>query len=183
MRDLKEEYYFKTVPEIEAQNTYIDWKVYNCFLNAVLTYSALDARGAKFLAKWDLFPSAFNLLTILSRTQGEGMHLSKISELLAVSRANVTGLVDVLARKGLVNREASTADRRVRLAKLTDKGSALIQEILPKYYEFNAGLCRDLPDDDVEVMIRTLKRLRTSICADGECADSYSAEEKEVVQA
>lgn len=170
MRDPKEEYYFETVPKLEANNPTIDWDVYNTLLNIVLTYSALEARVARFLAKWDLFPSAFNLLAILSREQTQGIHLSRISELLAVSRANVTGLVDVLTRKGLVNRVASASDRRIRLATLTDQGRALIQEILPQYYSFNAKLCADLPPADLQNMLNTLTRFRATIEEADECS-------------
>lgn len=167
MADLKEDYYFKVVPEHErAKGSEIDWKAYNAQISVVLTYSALEARLSRFLAQWDLFPSAFNLLTILARTGGEGMHLSRISELLAVSRANVTGLVDVLTRKNLVQRVPSDTDRRVRVARLTGAGSKLIQEILGEYYQFNRGLCGDLTEQEIEDLIRGLGQLRASICAD-----------------
>ncbi len=172
MTDLKEDYYFGFVPRHEAGNPSIDWKVYHSILNVVLTYSAVEARLARFLAEWDLFPSAFNLLTILARTDGEGMHLSKISELLAVSRANVTGLVDVLARKGLVRRVSSSADRRVRLAMLTPEGSQLIQDILPRYYQFNAGLCNSISDQDSETMVNVLSRIREAVENEMKTAES-----------
>lgn len=161
MADLKEEYYFQFVPEHEkARGSNIDWKAYNSMLSVVLSYSALEARMSRFLSRWELFPSAFNLLAILARTDGEGMHLSRISELLAVSRANVTGLVDVLARKNLVQRVPSQTDRRVRLAQLTPQGTQLIGEILPAYYEYNRGLCDVISDDEVESLMRTLGQLR-----------------------
>lgn len=164
MADLKEEYYFQFVPEREkARGSNIDWKAYNSMLSVVLSYSALEARMSRFLSRWELFPSAFNLLAILARTDGEGMHLSRISELLAVSRANVTGLVDVLARKNLVQRVPSETDRRVRLAQLTPEGTRLIDEILPAYYEFNRGLCDAVPDGDIETLTRTLDQLRAII--------------------
>jgi DNA-binding MarR family transcriptional regulator len=164
MADLKEDYYFKCVPEREqAAGSNIDWKAYNAIISIVLSYSTVEARLSKFLARWDLFPSAFNLLSILFRTNGQGMHLSRISELLAVSRANVTGLVDVLARKKLVQRVASEKDRRVRLARLTPEGLRLIQEILPAYYEFNRGLCDSVSDADMETLSRVLSQLRTTM--------------------
>lgn len=163
MADLKEDYYFGYVPDHERDNQAIDWKVYNSILNVVLTYSALETRLAHFLSKWDLFPSAFNLLVILARTSGQGVHLSRISELLAVSRANVTGLVDVLARKGLVERSQNPTDRRVRLALLTPKGKALVEIILPQYYRFNSGMCADIDKSDYDVMVRVLTQLRAAV--------------------
>ncbi len=163
MADIKEEYYFGFVPDYERDSQIIDWKVYNTVLNVVLTYSAVETRMANFLSKWDLFPSAFNLMVILARTDGQGMHLSRISDLLAVSRANVTGLVDVLARKGFVERSQSPTDRRVRLAVLTTKGSELIQTIMPQYYKFNAELGTDIDDDEYSVMVKGLSKLRHTI--------------------
>jgi len=163
MTDPKEDYYFNFVPQREAGNPDINWTVYRTLLNVVLTFSALDARLARFLAQWDLFPSAFNLLTMLSRSEDKGMHLSRISELLAVSRANVTGLVDVLARKGLVNRMPSETDRRVRLAVLTDKGHALIQEILPKYYQMNQALAQHMDEEETQALNKALSKIRVAI--------------------
>lgn len=160
MGNLKEEYYFSFVPEWERDNTRIDWKSYNSILNVVLTFSTIEARMARFLSEWGLFPSAFNLLVILLRTDGEGMHLSRISELLAVSRANVTGLVDVLARKGLVERVPGPTDRRVRLAVLTEKGDALIREIMEQYYGFIDGLCGDVSQEEYETLVKALKIIR-----------------------
>jgi DNA-binding MarR family transcriptional regulator len=166
MADLKEDYYFNYVPERERDSkSNIDWKVYNGLISVVLTYSSIEARLARFLAKWDLFPSAFNLLTILARSDGQGIHLSRISELLAVSRANVTGLVDVLARKQLVERLPSEKDRRVRLARLTPEGFRLIQEILPEYYAFNRGLCDSISDADMKTLFRVLRQMRAAINA------------------
>lgn len=174
MSDYKEDYYFGFVPEREKDNENIDWKAYHSTLNVVLTYSAIESRMARFLSAWDLFPSAFNLMVILARTDGQGMHLSRISELLAVSRANVTGLVDVLARKGLVQRVPSPTDRRVRLALLTDEGEKLITEILPQYYQFNSGLCKDLSQDEYTALISSLKSIREAI--ERECPNAEKVE-------
>lgn len=164
MDDLKEDYYFNYIPQWEKEKGIeVDWKTHNCVMSVVLTFSCLDANVSRFLARWELFPSAFNLLAILVRFGGEGVHLSRISELLAVSRANVTGLVDVLARKNLVERVASTKDRRVRLARLTPDGRRLIDEILPEYYELNRGMCDDLTVEEGELLVKMLRQIRSRI--------------------
>lgn len=177
MDDLKEEYYFNYIPQWEKdRGIEVDWKTHNCVMSIVLTFSCLDANVSRFLARWDLFPSAFNLLAILVRFGGEGVHLSRISELLAVSRANVTGLVDVLARKNLVERVASTKDRRVRLARLTPDGQRLIDEILPQYYELNRGMCDDLTEEEGELLVKMLRRIRSRVVDNATSAESSPAE-------
>ena len=77
----------------------------------------------------------FNVLMILSRGSEKKFKQHDISELLLVSRANVTGLVKTLVRKRLVKREADPKDRRAWLVKITEKGKDLLEAYLPRHYE------------------------------------------------
>lgn len=164
MTDIREDYYFTFLPEFEKDNKHVDWSAYHATMNIVLTFSALDSQISRFLLRWDLFPSAYNLLAILHRTDGKGMSLSRISELLAVSRANVTGLIDVLSNKGLVMRTSGKVDRRVRIALLTKKGDRLVNEITPQYYEMLKGITGCISSKQQSELFSTLTRLRHEIC-------------------
>lgn len=160
MTDIKEDYYFSFLPEFEKNNKHIDWAAYHATMNIALTFTVLENQIARFLAQWDLFPSAYNLLNILYRTEGKGLPLSRISELLAVSRANVTGLVDVLSNKGLVDRTLSKQDRRIRIACLTARGVRLVNEITPEYYRMLSGICACLTEDQQNQLFNSLTMLR-----------------------
>lgn len=46
----------------------------------------------------------------------------------SVSSVNLTGIIDKLERKGLVERQPNPEDRRTRLIKLTDKGQLTINQ-------------------------------------------------------
>jgi len=161
----REDYYFRFIPDFEKNNSYFDLKTYGVLFSTILTYSAMETRTSQFLARWDLFPSAFNLLAILYRTSNCGMPLSKLSNLLAVSRANVTGLVDCLESRKLVERTSDPNDRRVRLAVLTSEGSELIQEIMPLYYARQKGLADCLTDQEQECMVHALTKFRRTLLA------------------
>jgi MarR family transcriptional regulator, 2-MHQ and catechol-resistance regulon repressor len=78
---------------------------------------------------------------------------------MGVARPTVTGVVDTLARRGLVVREGDERDRRLCRIALTDDGERLIQTLFP---EFNAGeraLTAGLDDDERATLARLLRRV------------------------
>jgi len=56
--------------------------------------------------------------------------MSELASLLACDNSNVTGLVDRLEARGLVARQASSADRRVKHVVLTPAGRRLRTQLL-----------------------------------------------------
>lgn len=87
-----------------------------------------------FFAQWDLSPSQFNVLNLL-RGNPSGVSQIELSRDLIMHRSNVTGLVDRLETRGLVKRTADPKDRRVYRVVLTTAGNALLEKILPTYYQ------------------------------------------------
>ena len=70
-------------------------------------------------------------------------------------RSNVTGLVDRLEARGLVQRRDSTNDRRAYCVILTAAGKRLVRQILPHYHaaaetvwgELSAGRANQLVNE------------------------------------
>jgi MarR family 2-MHQ and catechol resistance regulon transcriptional repressor len=79
---------------------------------------------------------------------------------LITSRANITGLVDHLEHKGYVRRVMSTHDRRARLAKLTKRGEALIDELIPAQHARGTAFFSALTIDELRQFTALLKKLR-----------------------
>lgn len=65
----------------------------------------------------------------------------KIGDLLSVTGGNVTGLIDRLEKKGLVERERSEKDRRIIMAKITQRGDKVFKNVSG---EFEAKLLTTL---------------------------------------
>ncbi len=128
--------------------------------NLLLTNDVLTSHLMPNITKHNLSLSAFNILGILTRIEDEGLALSELSELLIVSRANITGLVDSLEQRGLVERTYPSEDRRMRLAKITSSGEALVQEILPVHYEAIKATCSGLSATERATLIELLTKLR-----------------------
>jgi len=102
------------------------------------------------------------LLLLLHAAQDEPLSLSDVGRQLVVTKANVTGLVDRLERKGLVRR-ASGTDRRVFFAQLTPQGRALVDRIHPRHQLVLESLTHDLSRKEKEQLVQTLTKLRKTV--------------------
>jgi MarR family transcriptional regulator, negative regulator of the multidrug operon emrRAB len=106
---------------------------YHALLQILRTAEALWNSSRVFFSRWDLSPSQFNVLNLLSGRSG-GVTQSELSRELITHRSNITGLVDRLEARGLVRRTEMPGDRRAFLVQLTPAGRRLLEEILPCYH-------------------------------------------------
>jgi MarR family 2-MHQ and catechol resistance regulon transcriptional repressor len=107
---------------------------YLALLQLLRTADTVWNASRVFFERWDLSPSQFNVLNLLHLNPG-GLSQTELSRQLIMHRSNVTGLVDRLEKRGLVERQDVAADRRAYRVVLTAAGARLLREILPLYYE------------------------------------------------
>src|SRR6266850_6020647 len=84
----------------------------------------LPASGAEF----DLSPAQCHVLHLIE--PGRPLPMSRLADTLSCDASNVTGLVDRLESRGLVQRQPSPQDRRVKVLQLTPTGSRLRAQLL-----------------------------------------------------
>ncbi len=136
---------------------------YRALLQLLRTAETLWNVSRLFFARWDLSPSQFNILNLLC-DRPDGCTQIELSRLLIMHRSNVTGLVDRLEARGLVQRRDSAHDRRVYRVILTAAGKKLLQQILPRYYAAAEEVWGALPARRANQLINELTR----ICANAE---------------
>jgi DNA-binding MarR family transcriptional regulator len=107
---------------------------YEALLQLLRTAETLWNSSRIFFARWDISPSQFNILNVL-RDNSDGLTQMELSRLLITHRSNVTGLVDRLEERGLIQRKDNPDDRRAYRVVLTAAGRKLINQILPEYHE------------------------------------------------
>lgn len=132
-------------------------------VNLFYTYDVVYTRASREAERAGLSTAAFNVLLILSRCGDEGCPMHEVGELLLVSRANVTGLVDCLERRELVERAVHAEDRRVRLVRLTKAGGALLEGMLPRHYGEIRGALSVISDREKSELSRLLMKLRRGV--------------------
>jgi DNA-binding MarR family transcriptional regulator len=107
-------------------------------------------------AALELSPAQCHLLHLIE--PGRPMAMGEAAERIACDASNVTGLVSRLESRGLVRREMSASDRRVRVVALTSKGARLREAFLDRMTAPPASFAR-LTGEDERALIRVLTRL------------------------
>ncbi len=173
--DRRENYYHERMRQCGPQYPGFDLASAEIAVTLLYTYDVLHQFVSRYAAEYGLSKSTINILLLLRHGPPEGMQLHDLGELLLVSRANITGLMDHLEEKGYVKRVVDTSDRRVRNARITKKGEALLDEFMPVHYCSLRALFRDLSAEEKATLTRLLRKTRASIdahaeeCADGDC--------------
>lgn len=168
--DRREAFYHECVRRAGPRYAGFDRPSVELVLNFLYTYDQLHQIVSRYMTEYGLSKSSLNILMLLRHGSDEGMQLHDLGELLLVSRANITGLIDHLEDKGYVKRLVDPQDRRARHARITQKGEALLDEFMPVHYRNLKGLLRGLSEDERETLVGLLKKVRTSMSAQSEHA-------------
>jgi len=88
---------------------------------------------------------------------GAGAPMRTVVERLGCDASNVTGIVDRLEARGLVERTACAHDRRVRMLRLTPRGAQMRARIVAKMNEPPEPIA-GLPADDLAALCAILRR-------------------------
>jgi DNA-binding MarR family transcriptional regulator len=107
-------------------------------------------------AELDLSPAQCHVLHLIE--PGQPVPMGRLAETLACDASNVTGLVDRLESRGLIRRQPSATDRRVKVLDLTPSGSRLRTLLLDRMTAPPATL-RRLSVSDQRTLVRILTQL------------------------
>jgi len=88
----------------------------------------------------------------MNRTPNKTISPSVLAEKVGVKRATMTGLLDGLERKVLVERLAHAQDRRKLGIRLTNKGRQLLDQMLPGYYDHIGKVMAKLSEKERETL-------------------------------
>ena len=133
---------------------------HEALLNIYYTAVVMKKKALDSLKPFGLTDVQLNLLMMLRHQGGtEGLSQARLSELMVVGRANVTGLVDRLERDGLVKR-TDTKDRRYNIILLTDKGQKLLDKIEPTYSKEVFRLMGSFTKQELKELTRLLEKAR-----------------------
>ena len=141
-------------------NEPIDALTFNALLSLMRGGMWLQNDIEKYLGNFGISHSRFSiLLSLLEQTDSLSVS-SGISEFLGISKPTVSKLMVKLQKEGLVICSRDSGDLRKKQLKLTDKGRALIEEIIPGYNRRIKEISRDLTVEDKRALIAITSRIR-----------------------
>lgn len=127
------------------------------------TYHILLSVMERALTEYKVTPQSMDVLVALYVKKGQECLLGELGELLMVSPANITGLVEGLVRKGLVTRKEHPEDRRKRLAEITPRGIELMEEFIPECARFFQEVFASVSSEEKQRLCELLGQLSNLI--------------------
>ncbi|MCC7340412.1 MAG: MarR family transcriptional regulator [Bryobacterales bacterium] len=164
------EFYRGAADFMDANQPEFDRVTFEAIFALISGYDAFTSHIARRLQRAGLSPAGFNILIILNQPiyREEGCRLSQLGKILLVSKANVTGVLDSLVKRGLAERIDSPLDRRVKLAKSTPAGAILVAAMLPSHFREIKRISNDLTANEKRHLRDLLLKLRQSVLEAGE---------------
>ncbi len=129
--------------------------------------TAFDRAESAGLAPHGLTVSQLNILTVLHRAE-RPLTMGELGQAVSVRPANLTGVVDGLTRRSLVERQINPYDRRSYLITPTAAGQQFLADFLPGHRQHLERLLGGLSGEERTLLADLLERLRRSVETAGE---------------
>lgn len=118
--------------------------------------------AAEELANYDLnSPHVVYLNTLYQHT--DGITAAKLGELCCKDKADVSRMISIMEKKGLVQRESSGGNRYRALLKLTDEGKAAARHVQQRAALAVELAGAGLSDSDREIFYHALDRITANL--------------------
>jgi DNA-binding MarR family transcriptional regulator len=105
--------------------------------------------------------SEYELLVMLVMNLDENkttLSVSELADLLIITPAGVTHLINPLEDRGYIKRLQDRKDRRIVLIGLTDKGTEVAEALIAEVQEQLIGLVNHLGEEDSRTLVHLMSR-------------------------
>lgn len=124
----------------------------------VRTYQAFSAYSETFVRQYQLTSAQFDVIATLGNTAG--MSMGELGEKTLITKGTLTGVIDRLTIKGLVQRSSSASDRRSTVVQLTAAGEALFAQVFPAHLADMEQRFQAFDSSELALLQVLLNRLR-----------------------
>jgi len=138
------------------------------YLSKLEWLSPILVRGLKLLTSVEALGQEFSFsqaMILQALMMQKESRMNDLARFLGLSKANASGLVDRLVKKGLIAREHGVEDRRVVLVRLTPAGMAVARGLAKVQRQGLAQMMRRIPEHDLKVFIETLEQMAMGMSA------------------
>ncbi|MCG7382658.1 MarR family transcriptional regulator [Paenibacillus sp. ACRRY] len=125
------------------------------------TYRKAAALLATRFKPYDITTEQFSVLFNIDK--GEGVNQKEVAHRVLKDQPTTARIIDLLEKKGWVERRTSEQDRRAYLLYLTAEGKALIDILVPIEREMNKELAEGIPEDQMEAFKHTLSLINRNL--------------------
>lgn len=108
-------------------------------------------------SEFNITPLQFAVLTVLY--DRETLDQVTIANQIGADRNTIADVIRRLERRSLLERPVSVADKRAKLARITDEGHAFVEAVQPKMIEAQRRLTQPLERDEYNVLMKLMRNL------------------------
>ena len=124
-------------------------------------YQAFQRASDAHIRRTGLTSAQFDIVATLGNT--DGMTFKELGSRTLITKGTLTGVVDRLAARGLVERMASPTDGRSTLVRLTERGERVFREVFEPHLAFLAPAFESLPESGRKELELRLRQLREAL--------------------
>lgn len=106
----------------------------------------------------DLTPAQFDIIATLGNTSG--MSFKALGEKTLITKGTLTGVIDRLEARRLVERVADEGDGRSTIVRLTPDGDAMFKQVFEPHMEYLRPAFEALPPDVRKSLSENLQTLK-----------------------
>jgi DNA-binding MarR family transcriptional regulator len=96
-----------------------------------------------------------------------GIDATRLSEIIFFDRSTIGDVLDRMESKGWIRREATPADRRIKLLELSPAGRGVLQEVEPGIRRVQERLLAPLTAAEARTLVRLLAKMADAAEDDG----------------
>jgi DNA-binding MarR family transcriptional regulator len=128
--------------------------------------NTLQTKATQALDTFGITSTQWSVLGALSRSQAaDGLGVGDLSDYLLVSRQNLTGVLNRLEARGLIEKVTADGDRRARKVRMTATGRSLWRDLAEPISAFYAGALEGFDAADRAAFIRYVTRIQRNMAA------------------
>ena len=126
-----------------------------------ITHRKMSQQLTQRLKPYDISPEQWSVLYQIYRA--EGLNQKEIAAKVVKDQPTTTRIIDLLHKKGWVQRVNSPQDRRAYLLHLTEAGRRLIEKTLPVERDVNHDFVKGISPDMLQQFRQTLLQIQYNI--------------------
>lgn len=131
-------------------------------LNLARTAEYIASASSVVFKAADLTATQYNVLRILRGAGSEGLSCSEISERMVTKESDITRLLDRIESRGLISRERPASNRRMVIARITDAGLKVLEELDEPVAEINRWLVGHLGEKSLKTVNQLMEKIRNA---------------------
>ncbi|MHA4868319.1 MarR family winged helix-turn-helix transcriptional regulator [Duganella sp. PWIR1] len=119
--------------------------------------------SGEYVRRSGLTHAQFDIIATLGNTPG--MSYKELGDKTLITKGTLTGVIERLEQKGLVERQRNDCDKRSFFVKLTAEGERTFCTVFPEVISQSGKVFADFSDADFAALEKTLSELKNVIMA------------------